>query len=463
MPIQNYLDLKTTTLLDKFGKGGHVPGSGSAAALMGLLGAKLLLTVATLTLGKSKYSAHHDKMRHVVADIETRLYPRLKDLFEEDAEAFGEAIAARKGRDKAVGTSSHAALEAQAVERMKLATDIPFRIADACLDLTNHAITIFDFGFGAARGDSGAGLSSAFAGANSAVFVVNLNLKTFQGSYWARQRRSRCDALRERLKAVHAAAVERIGVLRLDDVKHAKWQEPKTNFQITLRESYSEDQILEVVRKLQNILWRNRSGLWVKAPQSPIATFDPEVALRFLGYSLEPVETLGTFVSPAGTFEVAGVFEANMGRVILSRQFSLDEQLFTAAHELGHAVLHPQMDGAHRDRPKKGVASSKEPQEWEADKFATFFLMPPNVTREHFEASFGASPFVLNDDTAFNMGGLALDLARARFPTLRALSRHLAGLDRFAGQQIVPLAEQFRVSTEALAIRLEELELLSLR
>ena len=50
----NLLDLKANILLDKFGKGGHVPGSGSAAALMGLLAAKLLATVSTLTLSRAK-------------------------------------------------------------------------------------------------------------------------------------------------------------------------------------------------------------------------------------------------------------------------------------------------------------------------------------------------------------------------------------------------------------------------
>lgn len=459
----NYLDLKTSALLDKFGKGNHVPGSGSAAALMGLLGAKLLLTVAALTLGKSKYSAHHDKMRQIIADVETRLFPQLRDLFQEDADAFDEAIAARVARNKAIGTPAYPALEAAARDQLKLATDIPFRIADSCLDLTDHAITIFDFGFEAARGDSGAGLSSAFAGANSAVFVVNLNLKTFQGTYWARHQRSRCDELRERLKTAHAAAVDRIGVLRLDDVKNAKEQDLTSKFQIAVRDSYSEAEILEIVRKLQTVLWRDRSKLWTDPPQSPLETFEPETALKLLGYSCEPVETLGTFNSPSGSFEVAGVFEANIGRVKLSRQFPPDEQLFTAAHELGHAVLHPRMDGAHRDRPKKGVAPAREPQEREADKFATFFLMPPNLTKKLFEASFGPARFVLDDYTAFNMGGLGLDVARAKFPTLRDLTRHLAGLDRFAGRQLVPLAKQFRVSIEAVAIRLEELDLVSMR
>jgi formiminotetrahydrofolate cyclodeaminase len=459
----NLLDLKANTLLNKFGRGGHVPGSGSAAALMGLLSAQLLVTVATLTLGKPKYEAHHIAIGQALRDTQDRIYPELCDLFQADADVFDAVIATRKARNRAQGTAAYEALAEAATEQLKLATDIPFRIAEACLDLVAHSILIFDSGFEAARGDSGAALSSAFAGANSAVFIVNLNLKSFEGTYWARQQRARCDEVRERLKAAQADAGKRVGVLRIADLEQAKRHELTGKFQLTVRESYSDEQILEACRRLQNILWRNREKLWPSAPNHPLATFDPETALRVLGYACQVDETLGTFSSSDGLFEVAGLFDANLGRVRLSRQFSRNEQLFTAAHELGHAVLHPQMDGAHRDRPKSGVAVSREPREKEADRFATFFLMPPNLAKERFESNFGSAPLVLGDDTAFHMGFSGLQAARAKFRTLRELSRHVAGLERYAGRQVVPLSEQFHVSLEALAIRLEELELVALR
>lgn len=457
----NLLDLKANVLLDKFGKGGHVPGSGSAAALMGLLAAKLLATVSTLTLSRAKYQKHHGAIRSALQDIQERIYPALSALFQDDAAAFDAVFASRTARDKAKSTPTFESLEEDAKEQLKLATDIPLRIAEACLDLTIHAILIFDRGFEGARGDAGAGLSSAFAGANSAVFIVNLNLKSFNGTYWARHQRTRCDEVCERLRVAHAAAGERIGALRIADLEQAKGKDLSGNFKFAVRDSYSDDQILEVVRKLQNQLWRNRAKLWTDAPSDPLATFEPEKALRLLGYSCAVDDTLGSFQSPSGHFEVAGLFEANVGRVRLSRQFPDDEILFTAAHELGHAVLHPRMNGAHRDRPNSGVVVAREPREREADKFATFFLMPPNLTRDRFAASFGTAHLILDDNAAFNMGGFGLEEARAKFPRLRDLTRHLAGLNHYAGRQLVPLASQFRVSKEALAIRLEELDLVA--
>ncbi|MBU2269497.1 MAG: cyclodeaminase/cyclohydrolase family protein, partial [Bacteroidetes bacterium] len=45
----NLLAITAEELLEKFGSGGHKPGSGSAAALQGMLSAKLLITVISLT------------------------------------------------------------------------------------------------------------------------------------------------------------------------------------------------------------------------------------------------------------------------------------------------------------------------------------------------------------------------------------------------------------------------------
>jgi hypothetical protein len=46
--------------------------------------------------------------------------------------------------------------------------------------------------------------------------------------------------------------------------------------------------------------------------------------------------------------------------------------------------------------------------------------------------------------------------------TLRELSRKIASLTRFNGRSLVSLAETFKVSAVAMAIRLEELQLVVL-
>jgi hypothetical protein len=52
---QDLITLPTDELLTKFGAGMHNPGSGSAAALLGLVSCKLVQTVISLSHGRDKY------------------------------------------------------------------------------------------------------------------------------------------------------------------------------------------------------------------------------------------------------------------------------------------------------------------------------------------------------------------------------------------------------------------------
>jgi formiminotetrahydrofolate cyclodeaminase len=56
------IKLPTETLLGKFGLGNHVPGSGSATALQGLLSAQLISTVINLTSSEK----HRNKYQSVL-------------------------------------------------------------------------------------------------------------------------------------------------------------------------------------------------------------------------------------------------------------------------------------------------------------------------------------------------------------------------------------------------------------
>lgn len=87
--------------------------------------------------------------------------------------------------------------------------------------------------------------------------------------------------------------------------------------------------------------------------------------------------------------------------------------------------------------------------------------MPARLVRERFTGNFGTQLFSLSDGTAFALLGAGLDKARARLKSERVLAKALATAARYNGRQIVPMASQFNVSPTAMAIRLEELGLLS--
>jgi formiminotetrahydrofolate cyclodeaminase len=213
------LDLPAGTLLEKFGAGSHSPGSGSAAALMGLLSCRLIMTVAKLSLERDAYRKDHAKIRLLAERIQDQREPALREFFQRDAEAFDRVIQERLARDKAPKDSAERRRHSDhALEHLRVATDIPFQIAETCLTLIDDGTSIFDMGFKAARGDTGAAISAAVAGAMSSVFVINLNLKSFRGSEWATEKRARCDRLQDVLSKKQLEALERVMTLRAEDV-----------------------------------------------------------------------------------------------------------------------------------------------------------------------------------------------------------------------------------------------------
>ena len=118
----------------------------------------------------------------------------------------------------------------------------------------------------------------------------------------------------------------------------------------------------------------------------------------------------------------------------------------------------------HRDRPFDGSTSSslRESVEVEADKFATYFLMPEKVVRKAFKQMYRTDLFYLSEETMFAFASSSTVARAEKCKTLRDLSRILASIECYNGLNVISLACQFGVSTEAMAIRLEELGLLEI-
>lgn len=211
--------------------------------------------------------------------------------------------------------------------------------------------------------------------------------------------------------------------------------------------------------QLQRRMWQEREDIWpVGAPLDPINVLDPAVAFQLLGFDYEIAEGLGQYFVDGQHVEVAGIIDDSSMEIRISRKFPLDVQNFTAAHELGHALLHDAR-GLHRDRPLDGSSLPQDPVETEANKFASYFLMPAKLVTQHFERLFGTNCFVLDEDTRFALSrGGFLDLKKCQ--TMRDLSRVLASVENYNGVRFQSLARLFQVSTETMAIRLEELGLL---
>ncbi len=130
----------------------------------------------------------------------------------------------------------------------------------------------------------------------------------------------------------------------------------------------------------------NKTGHKLSAP---IPVFD---IIEYLGYDVD--------------FRKDGIYEdKNLlgGTLIDQKTIEINENLsdhegrmnFTAAHEVGHIILHvPFYNEKHgKDVSEHKIISrkdggfegtKKEPEEWQADKFAAFLLMPSELIKKAF-------------------------------------------------------------------------------
>lgn len=227
---------------------------------------------------------------------------------------------------------------------------------------------------------------------------------------------------------------------------------------------YADLEIEGAARALQITLWRNRHTLFPEEVIStPLKIVDPALAINCLGMSFDVFDSLGQYSDRNGQFEVAGIIDPPSRQVRISNQFRPHIQNFTAAHELGHAVLH-EGTALHRDRAVDGSGSNgrRDWKETEADRFAAAFLIPAKPLCQQFANRFHTTRVILNEDTAFGITSQNQDSVRASIRKLRDWSRMIAGASYYQDQHFTSLAEEFNVSVDAMAIRLETLDLIGL-
>lgn len=196
----DFLTLPTQELLEKFGEGRHIPGSGSAAAFSGLLAVELMKTVCKLTIGREedKYVSVRREFSIILEMLEKDSKPKLIELFQKDISIFNEVSQFRVERNKAKEENNEKEERKYARlanERLKDATEIPLEISRVCLALIDYAFTIFDKGFQSARGDSGVAISNLLSAISGGLFVTLINIRTGRQSQWS-------DKLREEAEKI---------------------------------------------------------------------------------------------------------------------------------------------------------------------------------------------------------------------------------------------------------------------
>jgi hypothetical protein len=199
--------------------------------------------------------------------------------------------------------------------------------------------------------------------------------------------------------------------------------------------------------------------IWPNTPPSRLGMCDPEAACKLLGLKYLPDQHLGMY----GGTATAGMLDRRNKAVLLSYKQRFEELRFTAAHEVGHYLLHPDQV-LFRDRSLSSQGGyGRPPVEREADSFAASFLMPPKLLLSAFRARFPDHdpPLTNTGSVCFALGGQESQRLEGLPPNSREFAIAVARAQFYSGRHFKSLAELFVVSTTAMAIRLQDMQLIS--
>lgn len=461
------LQLPTRHLLDKIGSGNHKPGSGSAAALNGILSCKLLMTVIELTLKPKraeKYSYCKKEFEEIRNKITNEIGPRLEILFEEDSKQFDKTIQKRKERNREKNQKIKNDLQEESLREQKISTEIPIEIAQLCIQLAKYSIVVFDKGFKSARGDSGVALGSSLSGLTGCITIISLNLQSFPKSVWTDSIQIQKKELKNEFGTL---SKENIRLMDTLDEEANKICEFLAEF-IEIRKSFygkskiTNADIENLARRIQNALSKYRELIWdTESPSNLLDVLKPEKVIELLKYAFHKVDTLGVNEQNE---EIAGIINNKDYTIKISGMYKPEVINFTTAHELGHALLHDKFE-LHRDLPLDGseIEKYRPIEEIQADKFAAVFLMPKKIVTELFYEIFRIKRFTINEETARLLTNSSAYELRKKVKTKRDLSRMIAKCEYYNFRVFNSLSKLFQVSVEAMAIRLEELDLIEFK
>jgi formiminotetrahydrofolate cyclodeaminase len=204
-------EIKDTAIepfLDALASSQATPGGGSAAAILGAMGAALVSMVCNLTIGKKKYAEVEDEMKDVLAKAED-LRVRMTGMIQEDVKAFDTVMGAY-GMPKetdAEKTARDVAIQAG----LKQATEVPIRCCHLAREVIDLALTASEKGNLNVISDAGVGVLSAYAALRSAALNVFINVKMISDKSFVDAKLSELEGL---LDGAEAATEKAYGIVK---------------------------------------------------------------------------------------------------------------------------------------------------------------------------------------------------------------------------------------------------------
>jgi formiminotetrahydrofolate cyclodeaminase len=170
------------SFLDGLASGAPTPGGGSAAAIMGAMGAALVSMVCNVTLGKK---GHEDVAPELSAlrDQSEQLRARLTAMVAEDIAAFDGLMAAYR-LPKA--GDEEKSIRAEAIQsNLRAATETPLACARACAEVVALSRRAGEKGYAGVISDAGVGVLAANSALRSAALNVYINAPALKDRAYA--------------------------------------------------------------------------------------------------------------------------------------------------------------------------------------------------------------------------------------------------------------------------------------
>jgi methenyltetrahydrofolate cyclohydrolase len=158
------------------------PSGGSAAAVMGAMGAALVSMVCNLTIGKTQYRDFEEELKSVLRKAED-LRQDLTEMIEEDVQAF-DAVMRAYGMPRL--TKEETATRAQVIQTaLKTATLVPMRCCRACREVIALGNVVAEKGNRNVVSDAGVAVVAGHAALRSAALNVFTNARAIKDRIFA--------------------------------------------------------------------------------------------------------------------------------------------------------------------------------------------------------------------------------------------------------------------------------------
>jgi formiminotetrahydrofolate cyclodeaminase len=178
--------------IDELASKSATPGGGSAAAIIGAMGAALVSMVCNLTIGKKGYEELEPELKATLAGAEA-VRARLTELVNADVQAFNQVMGAY-GLPK--DTDEQKRERSAAIQlALKSATEVPLACAKACAEVIELSRVVAEKGNKNVVSDAGVAVLAGYAALKSAALNVYVNVGAIKDEQFVHERISELNAV----------------------------------------------------------------------------------------------------------------------------------------------------------------------------------------------------------------------------------------------------------------------------